>query len=100
QVANAYPGGVYNGLIITCAFPDDFSTAAEFYDYHMLNLYFDNPRAWGTGIAWAPAQWAAVEGRPDPVNSIVADEGFFISATTPGGDCAGSATYNAQTNPG
>ena len=30
QVANSYPGGVYDGLIVTCAFPDDFSTAAEF----------------------------------------------------------------------
>jgi hypothetical protein len=100
QVANAYPGGVYNGLIVTCAFPDDFSTAAEFFDYHMLNLYFENPRAWGTGVAWTPAQWAAVEGRPDPVNSIVADQAFFISATAPGGSCAGAATYNAQTNPG
>ena len=100
QVANAYPGGVYDGLIVTCAFPDDFSTAAEFADYHMLRLYFENPQEWGTGIAWTPSQWAAVEGRPDPANAIVADEAFFKSATNPSSGCAGSKTYNAQSNPG
>src|SRR5260221_2285075 len=36
QVANAYPGGVYDGLVVTCAYPDDLSTGAEFADYHML----------------------------------------------------------------
>jgi hypothetical protein len=99
QVANSYPGGVYDGLIVTCAFPDDFSTASEFADYHLLRLYFENPQKWGTGIAWTPSQWAAVEGRPDPANAIVADEAFFKSATDPSTSCAGRRTYNAQTNP-
>ncbi|HWC36840.1 MAG TPA: DUF6351 family protein [Mycobacteriales bacterium] len=99
QVANAYPGGVYNGLIVTCAFPDDFSTAGEFADYHLLRIYFENPAKWGTGIVWTPAQWAAVEGRPDPVNAIVADEAFFKSATNPSGSCAGKRTYNPKTKP-
>lgn len=99
QVANSYPGGVYNGLIITCAYPDDFSTAAEFADYHLLRIYFENPKKWGAGIAWTPAQWSAVEGRPDPANAIVADEEFFKSATNPAGSCAGKRTYNARSNP-
>ena len=99
QVANSYPGGVYDGLIITCAYPDDFSTAAEFADYHLLRLYFENPQKWGTGIAWTPSQWAAVEGRPDPVNAIAADELFFKTATDPSTSCAGKRTYNAQSNP-
>ncbi|HVX70892.1 MAG TPA: DUF6351 family protein, partial [Mycobacteriales bacterium] len=100
QVANSYPGGVYNGLIVTCAFPDDFSTAAEFVDYHLLRRYFENPAKWGPGIVWTPAQWALVEGRPDPVNAIVADEAFLKSAINPSGSCAGKRTYNAQKRPG
>ena len=31
-------------------------------DYHLLIGYFTNPNSWGTGIAWTPAQMAAVEG--------------------------------------
>jgi hypothetical protein len=100
QVANSYPGGVYDGLIVTCAYPDDFSTAAEFVDYHLLRLYFENPQKWGPGVVWTPLQWALVEGRPDPVNAIVADEAFLKSAINPSGDCAGKRTYNARSRPG
>ncbi len=99
QVANAYPGAVYNGLIPTCAYPDDLSTGAEFFDYHMLRLYFEHPERWGAGIVWSPSEWAAVEGRPDFINAIVADEAFFKSATNPEG-CLGAEGYNAETNPG
>ena len=50
---------------------------------------------------WTPAQWAAVEGRPDPVNAIVADEGLFKDATNPVGDCVpAEQAYDPQTNPG
>jgi hypothetical protein len=98
QVANAYPGAIYNGLIPTCAYPDDLSTGAEFFDYHMLRIYFENPEKWGPGVVWSPSQWAAVEGRPDFVNAIVADEAFFKSATDPEG-CLGAEGYNAETNP-
>jgi hypothetical protein len=101
QVANAYPNGVYDGLIVTCAYPDDISTGAEFADYHMLRLYFEDRTKWGRGIVWTPAQWAAVEGRPDPVNAILADEEFFKSATAPGGDCVpADVVYDPNTNPG
>lgn len=100
QVANAYPGAVYDGLVVTCAYPDDLSTGAQFADYHMLRLYFEDPSKWGTGIVWTPAQWAAVEGRPDPLNAIVADEAFFKSATNPIGDCVpANARYDPSTNP-
>ena len=101
QVANAYPGGVYDGLVVTCAYPDDISTGAEFADYHMLRAYFEDRTRWGKGIVWMPAQWAAVEGRPDPANAIVADEEFFKSATAPGGGCVpANVVYDAQTRPG
>jgi hypothetical protein len=101
QVANAYPGGVYDGLVVTCAYPDSLSTGAQFADYHLLRIYFEDSSRWGPGVAWTPAQWAAVEGRPDPVNAIAADELFFKDATNPAGDCVPpDVVYNRETNPG
>lgn len=38
-VANAYPG-LYQGILPTCSFPDTWSTATQFVDYHGLLLYF------------------------------------------------------------
>ncbi|HVU73456.1 MAG TPA: DUF6351 family protein [Mycobacteriales bacterium] len=100
-IANAYPGAVYDGLVVTCAYPDTFTAGAQFADYHLLRHYFESPQLWGTGVAWTPAQWAAVEGRPDPVNAIVADEALFKGAINPIGTCvAASKAYNPQTNPG
>jgi hypothetical protein len=100
-VANAYPGAVYDGLVITCAYPDVMSAGAQFADYHLLRLYFENPSHWGTGIFWPPVQWGPVEGRPDPVNAITADEGLFKGATNPVGGCVpADQAYNPQTNPG
>jgi hypothetical protein len=100
-VSNAYPGAVYDGLVVTCAFPDVLSAGAQFADYHLLRPYFENPARWGSGILWPPVQWGFVEGRPDPVNAIVADEALFKGATNPVGSCVppGQA-YDPQTNPG
>ena len=100
-VANAYPGAVYDGLVITCAYPDVLSAGAQFADYHLLRLYFENPSKWGSGIVWPPVQWGLVEGRPDPINAIVADEELFKGATNPVGDCVPAAqAYDPQSNPG
>src|SRR3954471_13504712 len=100
-VANAYPGAVYDGLVITCAYPDVLTGGAQFADYHLLRGYFENPSRWGSGIFWAPPQWGPVEGRPDPVNAIVADEALFKVATNPVGSCVpGGRSYDPQTNPG
>ena len=100
-VANAYPGAVYDGLIVTCAYPDTFSAGAQFADYHMLRHYFEDPSQWGTGVVWTPSQWAAVEGRPDPINAVVADEGLFKDAVQPVGGCVpAKQAYNPKTNPG
>ncbi len=96
-IANAYPGAVYDGLVITCAYPDSLTAGAQFADYHLLRLYFENP----AHADWNPAQWAAVEGRPDPVNAVAADEELFKGATDPSGDCVpADQAYNAQSNPG
>ncbi len=34
-IANAYPG-IYQGILPTCSFPDAYSTATQFLDYHLL----------------------------------------------------------------
>ena len=41
-IANAYPG-VYQGILPTCSFPDAWSTATQFLDYHLTLAYFDDP---------------------------------------------------------
>ena len=97
-VANAYPGAVYDGLVITCAYPDVLSAGAQFADYSLLRRYFENP---SNLLLWPPAEWGLAYGRPDPVNAIVADEGLFKSATNPVGDCVPEeAAYRPDTNPG
>jgi uncharacterized tannase-like protein DUF6351 len=103
QVANAYPGGVYQGLIVTCAFPDTLTPGAQFADYHLLRLYFEDSSRWGPGIAWTPTQWAAVDGHVTHLNAITADEGLFKSAINPSYACTGvsdAERYDPETNPG
>ena len=60
-VANAYPG-IYQGLITTCSYPDTFTAGAQFADYHLLRLYFEDPSRWAPGVVWLPTQMAQVEG--------------------------------------
>ncbi len=99
-VSNAYPGAVYDGLIVTCSYPDVLTAGGQFADYHLLRQYFENPARWGPGVVWTPQQFAAVEGHLSHVNAVVADEALFKSATNPIGDCAGEDSYNPQSNPG
>jgi hypothetical protein len=99
-VTNAYPGAVYDGLVITCAYPDVLSAGAQFADYSLLRKYFEDPSKWGPGVVWPPAQWGPVEGRPDPVNAIVADEALFKSAVNPIGDCVPAEyAYDPESHP-
>jgi hypothetical protein len=89
QVANAYPNAVYDGLVVTCAYPDDLSTGAQFADLHLLRLYFEpsesGPPLWADGVVWTPEQMAAVEGHVTHANAITTDELFFKSVTEPTG---------------
>ena len=107
-VANAYPG-IYQGLITTCSYPDTFTAGAQFADYHMLRLYFEDPSRWAPGVAWLPTQMAQVEGHLSHVNAVVADEGLFKAALNPENDCPGTVApqpgdpatrYDSETNPG
>lgn len=100
HVANTYPG-VYQGLIVTCSYPDVFTTAVQFADYNLLRQYFEQPQRWA--VPWLPTQFGDVEGSPTPANAIVADEAFFKALTNPSNpDCNGlppELLYNATSNP-
>src|SRR4051812_27605864 len=102
QVANAYPG-IYQGILPACSFPDAWSTGQQLVDYHLVRSYVESPAKWGTGVAWTPADIAAVEGHPNHVNSVVFDTVYWTSLGEPADGCPGVPTaddYNAQSNPG
>ncbi len=101
-IANAYPG-VYQGILPTCSFPDAWSTATQFMDYHLLLAYFLHPTKWGLGVAWSPTQMNDVMGDPTygVQNAEVSDAAQFHVAI-PTDPCAGTTDadrYNATTNP-
>jgi uncharacterized tannase-like protein DUF6351 len=101
QVANAYPG-VYQGILPQCSFPDAWSTGQQLAAYHLDRLYFENPSSWGPGIAWTPAQIAAVEGHPNHGNAIIFDTVYWTALADPADGCPGvpsSDNYDPQTNP-
>lgn len=99
-VSNAYPG-IYQGLLVTCSFPDAWSTATQALDYHVLNAYFQDPSRWGTGVVWPNTQAALVAGLVDTVNILVVDNLLF-PAVIPTNACLGTTDanrYAASTNP-
>ncbi|MFA6300164.1 MAG: DUF6351 family protein, partial [Nocardioides sp.] len=107
-VANAYPG-IYQGLITTCSYPDTLTAGAQFADYHLMRLYFEDPSRWAPGVVWLPTQMADVEGHISIINSIAADEGLFKTALNPESDCSGTkppvagdptTRYDSEINPG
>jgi Tannase-like family of unknown function (DUF6351) len=101
QVANAYPG-VYQGILPQCSFQDAWSNAQEISDYHLTRAYFEHPERWGTGIAWTPAQIAAVEGHPNYGNTVIFDTVYWEELANPSKKCPGvteAERYNAETNP-
>ena len=100
-ISNAYPG-VYQGLLTSCSFPDAWSTATQFLDYHLLLGYFTDPSRWGMGVAWSPTQMAEVQGHITVVNSEVSDQAQYHVAV-PTDPCAGvtdAQRYDPKTNPG
>ncbi len=102
QVANAYPG-IYQGILPQCSFQDAWSNGQEISDYHVTRAYFEHPEKWGTGIAWTPAQIAAVEGHPNYGNAIIFDTTYWESLANPTTGCGSgvpsSEVYNPETNP-
>ncbi len=101
-IANAYPG-VYQGILPTCSFPDAWSTATQFLDYHLLLAYFLTASKREPGVVWTPAQMGDVLGGPDGLqNAEVSDNAQFHVAvpTDPCGGTTSAERYNPTTNPG
>ncbi len=100
-ISNAYPG-IYQGIVVSCSFPDAWSTATQFLDYHLTLAYFLDPSKWGSGVVWTPSQMADVQGHISIVNSEVSDNAQF-SVVVPTHACAGvsdAERYDPKTNPG
>jgi hypothetical protein len=100
QVANAFPG-VYQGILPQCSFPDAWSTGQELMDYQLTRNYFENPTKWGTGVAWTPAQIAAVQGHPNYANSVELSTLYWPTLANPAYACAGVSASQmwSPTNP-
>jgi hypothetical protein len=100
QVANAYPG-LYQGLTPACSFTDAWSSAMQYVNYQLLRRYFENPSRWAPGVAWDSQSRSAVEGHPNPANSVTFTE-VIPSSGDPSRDCPGvprEKVYDEKTNP-
>ncbi|EKF74213.1 hypothetical protein A11A3_09445 [Alcanivorax hongdengensis A-11-3] len=113
HVANAYPG-IYQGLIVQCSYPDVWTTATQFADYHLLSHYFGNripespedmvdvfKSVFSSGVV-PLVQWPAFYGHL-PLNPIVSDVAFFPAAYPDQADCPGLEegvpVYDADNQP-
>jgi hypothetical protein len=100
QVANAWPG-FYQGVTPACSFTDAWSSAMQYVNYQLLRRYYENPSRWAPGVVWTPDQRAAVEGHPNPANSVTFTE-VIPSSGEPTRDCPGvpdDQVYHEKTNP-
>jgi hypothetical protein len=100
-IANAYPG-VYQGILPTCSFPDAWSTATQFLDYHLLIAYFGDASRWGPGVVWTEPQMANVEGHITTANAQVSDSAQFhvVVPTDPCDGVTDAERYDPASNPG
>ena len=60
-IANAYPG-IYQGILPTCSFPDAWSTATQFLDYHLTLALLQGPERVGHR-AWRGRRQQMADGR-------------------------------------
>jgi len=111
HVANAYPG-IYQGLIVQCAYPDVWTTAVQFADYHLLNKQFDwqlpsepmdVPLVLKSVLADpGPVPMISFYGHL-PINPIASDAAFFPAAFPDQEKCRGiddtSLLYHPTDNP-
>ncbi|MGI9018506.1 MAG: DUF6351 family protein [Euzebya sp.] len=61
-IANAYPGAVYDGLIVTCSYPDGWTAMLEAEDCKLLLDYFTDPTRWAPGVVWTDLNQMAATG--------------------------------------
>lgn len=101
-IANAYPG-IYQGLLPTCSFPDAWSTATQFADYHLLLAYFGDRAKWGAGVNWPVADQAKVLGRDALTLNAIVSEAAQFHVAVPTDPCQGTTDenrYDPVHNPG
>lgn len=101
-IANAYPG-VYQGILPTCSFPDAWSTATQFADYHLLLAYFGDRTKWGDGVTWPMADQAKVLGRELLTLNATVSESAQFHVAVPTDHCSGisdAQRYDPVSNPG
>lgn len=102
-IDNAYPG-VYQGILPTCSFPDAYSTATQFLDYHLLLHYFTDPaNAQVGGVPWTPVSEGDVLGGPDGVQNAEVSDSAQFHVAVPTDPCAGVTAqqrYDPAGNPG
>ena len=101
-IANAYPG-IYQGILPTCSFPDAWSIATQFADYHLLLAYFDHPSKWGDGVSWSDKEISATS--KDTFIRKTPSSVKPPSGTSPSRPIRAPARpmrnrYNPETNPG
>ena len=91
-IANAYPG-VYQGILPTCSFPDAWSTATQFLDYHLLLAYFTQHLEVGVGRCLdSRPRWGTSSVVPTvSQNAEVSDNAQFHVAV-PTDPCAGTTS--------
>ncbi len=111
HIANSYPG-IYQGLILQCSYPDVWTTATQFADYHLLNHYLgaeqpnlepqppEQPSSptdffqsmlslfQASQANLLPVQWPALYGHL-PLNPQASDALFFPSAFPDQDNCPG-----------
>ncbi|MCH8498695.1 MAG: DUF6351 family protein [Marinobacter sp.] len=98
HIANAYPG-IYQGLIVQCAYPDVWTTATQFADYNLISNYLglqmpDSPAGLFSFLGALltnpilPTQWPFIYGHL-PINPVVSDMAFFPAAAPDQTSCRG-----------
>jgi hypothetical protein len=101
-IANAYPG-IYQGILPTCSFPDAWSTATQFADYHLLLAYFGDKSKWGDGVSWLASDQAKVMGRELLTLNATVSESAQFHVAVPTDHCGGVSDeqrYDPVNNPG
>ncbi|MFM0741378.1 DUF6351 family protein [Paraburkholderia xenovorans] len=105
-VQNAYPE-IYQGLVVTCSFPDAWSVSTQVAEYSVLNNYFSNnasaPSTWSFsqksavlgGSNWNPDDASSQYGGDTStlVNAMLYEAVYFPSIIPSNPTCAVSPQY-------
>jgi hypothetical protein len=103
-MANAYPG-LYDGLTVSCTYPDD--PVNDLLDCPAAMSYFNAPASWAPGVVWGERERAAALGLASSSVCIAWQAAGYSNMFDPraGVECDVPArepekVYEPQTNPG